>query len=96
MFKIQPEVLQSIIDKYGLGEQLCQVMGECGELVAVIQNYRRTMRYGNRNEDLTDVMEEAADVFLMIQQIRHMDPERFDMICERKYQKCLSKMENGK
>lgn len=93
MFKIQPEILQKIIDKYGLSEQLCQIMGECGELIAVTQNYRRALRYGHRNESLKDVMDEAADVFLMVQQIRHMDPELFDFYCEQKFKKCLMKIE---
>ena len=38
---LEPELLNQLIDKYGEEEQLLQASGECGELVAVIQNYLR-------------------------------------------------------
>ncbi len=91
---IHSPLLQEIVDKYGEEEQLLQVSGECGELVAVIQNYLRAKKFKHRTETLSDVIEEAVDVFFMVQQIRHMDPDLFDSICDSKLNAVLRKMCN--
>ena len=89
---LESKLLTKIINKYGEDAQLQQTMGECGELIAVIHNYLRAKTYGHRTETLDDVLEEAVDVHNMIQQIRHMDPLRFDEIFEQKKQKVLKKL----
>ena len=93
MFQIEDDVLKTLIDKYGEEEQLLQAMGECGELVAVIQNYLRAQKYGHRTEKITDVLNEAVDVFFMVQQIRHLWPAMFDYICSQKIIKVYTKLE---
>ena len=93
MFQIEDEVLKTLIEKYGEEEQLLQAMGECGELVAVIQNYLRAKKYKHRKEKLTDVLDEAVDVFFMVQQIRHLWPAMFDYICSQKIIKVYQKFE---
>jgi len=90
---IEKETLQKLIDKYGEEEQLLQAMGECGELVAVIQNYLRAKKYGHRHETMADVIEEAVDVFFMVQQIRHIDPALFDYTITQKLTKVYRKLE---
>lgn len=87
------ELLQKCIDKYGVEEQLLQCSGECGELVAVIQNYLRAVKFGHRSETLGDVVEEAVDVYFMVQQIRYLDPSLFDSICSSKETKVWRKFE---
>jgi len=94
MILLEDDLLKTIIDKYGDQEQLRQAMGECGELIAVIQNYYRSVKYGHRTETFTHVAEEAVDVFFMIQQIRHMEPKLFDAICKSKKEKVLRKIEH--
>lgn len=94
MFILKSSLLQKILDKYGDEEQLLQTMGECGELVAVTQNYLRTLKFGAKETTWTDVMEEAVDVFFMIQQIRHMSPEIFDQMCEEKLKAVHKKLDN--
>jgi hypothetical protein len=78
---LEEALLNLIIAKYGLEEQLLQTSGECGELIAVIQNYLRAEKFGWREETLADVLNEAVDVFFMIQQIRHINPAAFDELC---------------
>jgi NTP pyrophosphatase (non-canonical NTP hydrolase) len=92
--ELDPELLGKIINKYGIDEQMRQTMGECGELIAVLQNYYRAKKYGHRSESIADVMEEAVDVYFMIQQIRHIDPSLFEAFCKVKHQKVLRKFKN--
>lgn len=87
------QLLQDLIGKYGVEEQLLQAMGECGELVAVIQNYLRAQKYGHRSETMADVVEEAVDVFFMVQQIRFLDPMLFDSLCKTKEAKVMRKFD---
>ena len=94
MIKIEPELLQRLINKYGEEEQLLQVSGECGELVAVIQNYLRAKKFGHRTETMADVIEEAVDVYFMVQQVRHIDAGLFDDICKSKMSAIHYKFEN--
>ena len=94
MIQIPVTVLQSIIDKYGEEDQLLQTSGECGELIAVIQNYLRAKKFKYRTETLLDVIEEAVDVFFMVQQIRHMNPGLFDSMCNTKLTAVFRKIKN--
>ena len=84
MILLDMSLLADMLENYGEDEQLRQTTGECGELIAAIQNYHRSLMYGHRSESLADVMEEAADVFFMVQQIRAIDPEMFDNACRKK------------
>jgi hypothetical protein len=93
MYKLERELLQQLLEKYGEEEQLLQAMGECGELIAVTQNYLRAKKYKHRQETFADVLSEAVDVFFMVQQIREMDPAMFDYICSQKVIKIYSKIE---
>lgn len=92
MIELEQELLKRMIEKYGEDEQLRQAMGECGELIAECQNYHRAKNYGHRQETIVDVMEEAVDVYFMIQQIRYLQPMLFDRICEAKLEKVLTKL----
>lgn len=92
MIELETELLRRMIEKYGEDEQLRQAMGECGELIAACQNYYRAKKYGHREETICDVMEEAVDVYFMIQQIRHIQPLLFDRICDVKLEKVITKL----
>lgn len=91
---LKPSLLQAIVDEYGDEEQLLQAMGECGELVAVIQNYLRSIKFGVKQTSFAEVLEEAVDVYFMLQQIRHIDPVLFDQLCEDKLKKVKEKLKN--
>lgn len=78
------EILKKMMEKYGEDEQMRQAMGECGEFIAAAQNYYRSKTYGNRTEKLEDLLEEAVDVYFMMQQMRYLSPKLFDEICIKK------------
>jgi len=90
---IEEDVLQTLLDTFGEEEQLLQTSGECGELIAVIQNYLRAKKFKHRTETFADVIDEAVDVHFMIQQIRHIDPHLFDETCRSKMVKVYRKLE---
>lgn len=90
---IEEDILQKMLDTFGEEEQLLQASGECGELIAVIQNYLRAKKFKRRPETFADVVDEAVDVFFMLQQIRHIDPHLFDETCRSKMIKVYRKLE---
>ena len=94
MVELQKHLLEKFLHKYGEDEQLRQAMGECGELIAACQNYHRAKKFGYKKEDLEKVIEEAVDVYFMIQQVRFLNPFMFDLYCNSKYQKVLDKFNN--
>ena len=96
MRELSIDLLSELLDKYGQDEQLRQAQGECGELIAVIQNYHRAEKYGHRSEKLADVMSEAVDVYFMIQQIMVMDITMFNQMCLLKELKVLRKLDTEK
>lgn len=93
MLKLPDELLKTMLDKYGDEEQILQTMGECGELIAVMQNYLRAQKFGVRTESWKDVVEEAVDVFFMIQQVRYANPKMFDAMCKQKFKSVKIKLE---
>lgn len=94
MIMLEEDLLNTMIEKYGEDEQLRQAMGECGELIAACQNYHRASKYGHRTETLDSVIEEAVDVFFMVQQIRNLNKHLFDDLCGVKYRKVVQKLNN--
>jgi hypothetical protein len=85
-------ILTACIDKWGAYEQLHQAMGECGEFVAVAQNYYRTLKFGSRNTTIEEFMSEVVDVVFMMQQMRIIDPKLYDEIFEQKKQSLLKRL----
>ncbi|MCF8019881.1 MAG: hypothetical protein K9L62_10820 [Vallitaleaceae bacterium] len=92
--QIEGDVLQTLLDTFGMEEQLLQTSGECGKLIAVIQNYLRAVKFKHRSETFADVIDKLVDVYFMIQQIRHIDPELFDETCKSKMIKVYRKLED--
>lgn len=62
----QIKVLKQAIDTYGKDAQLDMVIEECSELIKAICKYKRN----NVNEYFVEVLEEAADVRIMLEQIQ--------------------------
>jgi len=91
MLNLDPKILGILMDRYGEDAQMRQAMGECGEFIAAAQNYHRAKKYGHRTETLEDMMEEAVDVYFMMLQARHINPELFDKLAEKKYKKIKQK-----
>lgn len=92
---------QSIIDYYGLINQLDQLMEECGELIAACNHYKRAL-IGNdkrmqflREENLKS---EIADVVVVLDQIlerKDVTSEVLNFMAESKINRQLARIKNG-
>lgn len=58
------ERLKQIADHYGLDSQLDMLQEECAELIQAVNKYKRTRT--------TAIVEEMADVFIMLDQIIYL------------------------
>lgn len=64
------ELLEKAIDTYGIEEQLLQTVEECAELIQAINKWRREKGWVERKDALDHLAEEAADVIIMMEQIK--------------------------
>lgn len=83
------ERLEKIADHYGLNSQLDILQEECAELVQAVSKYRR----GGSN---LLVLEELADVEIMVAQIRYLAGKNsiiIDDFKEKKIRRQLDRME---
>ncbi len=97
-FQVSPEVVEvclSATQQWGQSAQLIQSMGECGEFVEVLGRYMSSVgrHFQGRDPNLDAVAEEAADVMILILQVREIvGAERFDATFKRKFAKFSNKV----
>ena len=77
LFEEKKSIYSRCIDVYGFDAQITQSMGECGEFIGVAQNYRRD------KVPLNLLMGEVVDTYVMMLQMREMNPEMFDRILKQ-------------
>jgi len=91
---VDMNTLEKCIDKWGPDFQVELATEEIGEL---IEQLGKTLKYINQYKrgriEREELMEEFADVFLMMQQMRMIDPKKFDLICEYKLIRLKEKLE---
>ena len=89
------ERLKQIADHYGLDEQLNILQEECSELIQAVSKYRRTRT--------TAIVEEMADVYIMLAQITYLlnkevascDVEKYISLWEeKKIRRQLERIQN--
>lgn len=83
------------IEVWGQPDQLVQSMGECGEFLAAFGKYIAAVgrHFQGRDPELLDVTEEAADVVILMMQIRELvGADNFDTALSRKFEKFQSKV----
>ena len=98
MNKQERAVLKAAIDKYGNDSQLAVAQEECAELIQAISKLKRA---GNSDHPgraakaaLNHLMEEHADVQIMLDQIRIMFPSKaYDTIRAQKIARLQKRME---
>ena len=98
MNKQERAVLKAAIDKYGNDSQLAVAQEECAELIQAISKLKRA---GNSDHPgrtakaaLNHLMEEHADVQIMLDQIRIMYPSKaYDTIRAQKIARLQKRME---
>ena len=89
MNKSDRAVLKAAIDKYGQHNQLAQTQEECAELIQAISKLNRAEDNDHPGRAakaaLNHLMEETADVQIMLDQIRIMFPSKaYDTIRAQK------------
>lgn len=64
------QLLEKAIDTYGIEEQLLQTVEECAELIQAINKWRRSKDLENIKDAVEHLSEEAADVIIMMEQLK--------------------------
>ena len=98
MNKQERAVLKAAIDKYGPQNQLAMVQEECAELIKAIckLNSASSSDHPGRTAKaaMNNLMEETADVGIMLDQIRIMYPSHaYDTIRTQKIARLQKRME---
>ena len=76
-------IMQTALDKWGLEAQVGQTVEECAELIVVLQKYvNRTVK-----PSVDDVLDEIADVEMMLAQMRLTFGIEDEMLAKRIKQK---------
>lgn len=72
---IIPEELKKIAEHYGYEKQSNQLIEECAELIQAVSKYRRCKEHEGTVKEciaLYNLLEEIADVEVMLEQIKHL------------------------
>ncbi len=89
----QIALLERAIGLYGTEAQLGMVQEECAELIAAISHYKR--RRSSEAEE--EVIEETADVLIMVEQARLMlGPQRVDRVIGVKLERLRGRLARRK
>ena len=100
------EAIKKIADTYGFSEQSRQLSEECAELIVAVNKYHREIKKPSHTpSDCIDkqylslqIMEEIADVTIMIEQIKHLltiTDKNVDQIIEQKLNRQLERIEKN-
>lgn len=80
--KQYPEIYEKTLRKWGEQAQYDQIIEECAELITTLKHYAR----GRADKD--NVVDELADVYLMVGQLAYMlGEERLERAIDRKIAK---------
>lgn len=101
------EAIKKIADTYGFSEQSRQLSEECSELIVAVNKYHRAIKKPSYTpSDCIDkqylslhIMEEIADVTVMIEQIKHLlnlDDLIIDDFIKSKINRQLKRIEKEK
>lgn len=98
MNKQERAVLKAAIDKYGNDSQLAVAQEECAELIQAISKLKRAENSDHPGRTakaaMNNLMEETADVQIMLDQIRIMYPSHaYDTIRKEKLARLEKRME---
>ncbi len=84
------EIYEKTLEKWGEKAQYDQLIEECAELIATLKHYER----GKAN--LENVVNELADVYLMVGQLAYMlGEDRLQQAVTRKITKLQDLLETG-
>jgi hypothetical protein len=87
-------IFQYCIDKWGLEFQAKLAIEEMGELIEQLgKTLKSTIQFERGRIDGDDIVEEFVDTYLMMQQMRFMNKEKFDKIYEQKVNRIRERLE---
>ena len=100
------EAIKKIADTYGFSEQSRQLSEECAELIVAVNKYHRGIKKPSHTpSDCIDkqylslqIMEEIADVTIMIEQIKYLlslNSDDIDLFIEQKLNRQLERIEKN-
>ena len=88
------ELLKRIIETYGIENQMLQCIEEMGELIQAINKYRRAKGSSSCIDSYKQVIEEIADVQIMIEQMRLMfDGAAVDEVIAEKLERMRGRLD---
>ena len=91
---IEFDVLEKCVEKWGPQFQIELATEEIGELIEQLgKTLKNINQYKRGRIERDELMEEFADVFLMMQQMRVIDVKKFDLICEYKLIRLKERLE---
>lgn len=67
------EKIRKIADHYGMESQIDIMQEECAELVQAVSKYKR-----GKDDDFSHLLEEMADVMIMIEQVLYLIDNRMN------------------
>lgn len=88
----------SIAEHYGYEGQSAQLTEECAELIQAINKYRRARDSMCRQRAYAGIVEELADVEIMLEQVKHLlgiTERQINAIKEQKIERTFQRMEAG-
>lgn len=97
MNKQELKIMKQAIEKYGVNNQMAKVQEECAELIQAISKLNRAGSSDHPGRTakaaMNNLMEEAADVQIMLDQIRIMYPSHaYDTIRTQKIARLEKRM----
>lgn len=96
MEKEQREVTDFIANYYGFSEQKEQLNEEMAELCVALNKFKRYAISNDYEERLNEVIEEIADVTIMLEQIKHLLKISDDTVSLVIYQKLKRQLDRIK
>ena len=92
---------KTIIDVYGLPNQLNQLMEECGECIAACNHYQRALTGSDKRVQFLreeNLKSEMVDVVVVLDQVLErfgITPEILNFMAESKINRQLARIKNG-
>ncbi len=87
---VDDELYKDIFDIWGSEAQFIMATEEAAEMIVALQHLKRD------RVDMKEFIEECADTFFMMLQMRHLSPRWFDKILIQKYKRTKAKIEHKK
>lgn len=100
------EAIEKIANTYGFSKQSRQLSEECAELIVAVNKYHREIKKPSHTpSDCIDkqylslqIIEEIADVTIMLEQIKHLlklDDNDIELFIEQKLNRQLERIEKN-